>query len=169
LVKELIYGGSKMQLQVDKSLIQVGLAAIHETLGRKINQNQSCPHHQAMSIDILGILSWQVLIPILVSLASNAIYDSLKGKVLSKLNPKETKKIIVDFHQCTINTNALLSEECMKALLDELSPIGFNEDDILKMYKRAKDAIEKHSKLTMDNKNVMQNDLKDTKKHTNNI
>ena len=137
-----------MRIQIDQSLIDVGLSDIRKFLEERVNKQQKSPRRQGMATDILIFLSLQVFIPIIVSLTSTALYDVLKGKVLGQLSSKDTQKILAKFCNLTINTHVTLSDEGLKALKDELSPLGLTEADILAMYNTVTDALEKKGTLS---------------------
>lgn len=147
-----------MELKIDESLIQISISCIHESLKKKADKGQKSLQGQALSTELFAFLSQQILIPILVSLSSCALYDILKGKVLSRISSNESQRMINNFQQVTINTSIPLSEECMKMLLDELSPLGISEDDITIMYEQIKYAIENHKKKNMHDENNCSND-----------
>ena len=135
-----------MQLLINQSVIDLTLNAIHESIADKVAGKSKSQRDQGMATDVLGFFALQVLIPILVSICSSALYDVLKGRVLSKLRRKELEFIVIDFCGKTGNTSGSMSGECMQSLSNQLAPLGFTEFEIVTMYEKIRIVVESNQK-----------------------
>lgn len=138
-----------MQLRIDQSNIGVALEAVHQSLSEKVDKDRS-ERDQAMAAEVLDFLALQIVIPMLVSLCSAALYDVLKRRALAKLRRKELERITIRFCGKTCDTSAPLSKECLEILTVQLAPMGFNDSEIARMYELVKAVVEQHSRTGAD-------------------
>jgi hypothetical protein len=133
-----------MKIQIDESVIGVALSDIRESISQKLVKTNKSQRDQAMAVDALGFLALQILIPMLVSLCSSALYDVLKGRVVAKLHRKELEGVATEICGKTGDTRAPLSVECMETLSAQLAPLGFTNSEIARMYEGLTAVVEQH-------------------------
>lgn len=112
-----------------------------QALHAKLNPAGAPDESLALSGDLLAFLIEQVSIPLVVSLCASALYDILKGKMLGMMQKREAEKALKAMVGKEFKP-AELSQECMKALEEQLSPLGFNREEITGLYEDLKRRLE---------------------------
>ncbi len=125
-----------MRVQINESFCAIALDAVRESLSQKLNKKSTSRDDQTMAGEGLGFLALQILIPMLVSLCSSALYDVLKGRILAKLGRKEAERAMRHLYGKTGDTSLCLSSECLEVLSVEMAPLGFSDSEITAMYER---------------------------------
>jgi hypothetical protein len=139
-----------MQLRIDQQVLELTIFDIQGTISKKLENKHKSQRDQAMASDIVEFLALQVLIPMLVSLCSSVLYDTLKGKALAKMRRKELGRVLMSFCGKTVNTNKILSEENVVIILEQLAPLGFTKDEIKIEYQKLRITIEKYAGMRID-------------------
>lgn len=138
-----------MHLLLDESISKVALNTVRESLTEKLGNRKTFQSDQSMAGDALGFLALQVLVPLLVSLCSCALYDILKGRVLAKLRYKEMEPLIEELSGQAADTSVSLKDDCLEVLSNLLTPLGFTDSEITGIYEQMKVTMEAHSKHSL--------------------
>lgn len=97
---------------------------------------------------LVSVIVLQIILPIIVSLTSKALYDILKGKKSESLSKDEIEEIIRRLNGSRLNTDAHINEECFEELRSQLIPLGFSEKEILDLVDRIRNRLAERDAAT---------------------
>ena len=123
-----------MSVMLDVQDIALTRELVDLALQNKFGRVES--HSESLSFggDMLAFLIEQVTIPLVVSLCASVLYDVLKGKALGMMQKHEAEKALNEMLGKELKPAPVLPQECLKALEDQLVPLGFSRDDIVALY-----------------------------------
>lgn len=136
-----------MSIRLDIEDLEQTRDVVRQALQAKLNPAGSTDERLALSGDMLAFLIEQVSIPLVVSLCASALYDVIKGKMLGMMQKREAEKALKGMVDKELKP-VELSPECLEALEEQLSPLGFRREEITELYAVLKRRLEqKHGPL----------------------
>ena len=102
---------------------------------------------QAFGVEILAEIVSKVILPILVSVCSKALYDVLKGKALSSLKKKQADRLSGELIGAELHDTRQLDETCMAEIKRELLPLGLTEEDIQEIFEKIRQKLQQSDGL----------------------
>lgn len=133
-------------LQIDSTFLKNANSLIHATLSSKAKAPIGDDHSQlALSCSFSDFVETQVLIPILMSLFSSALYDGLKGKVQDIMSSRDLEKVLTESPRTKDEIGDTLSPEARKMLQSELVPRGFTNEDIETLFALIRDVAKQRA------------------------
>jgi hypothetical protein len=118
--------------------IDITRELLRSEIETKFSRGSQARDTYALGGEFLGIVVNHVLIPILVSLASRGLYDTLKARVLGQLSEHESKKVAGELVHSPVSLDKDLSPEAAQALEAELQPMGFTSEDIANLHRKVR-------------------------------
>ena len=135
-------------LHVDRAFLDEAAAAVRDNLSGKISSlNSVSPQRTSLALSgpILEFVELQVLIPIVVSLISSALYDVFKKKILKLKSPGALKKALGELSLKSNEIREALTPEARDKLQAELIPLGFTDEDIETLFEQVRVIAQRHA------------------------
>src|SRR5947209_322300 len=127
-----------MQVMLTQDDVDLIEKMVHREIANKLKKSLDLGKGQSLEGDFISLIVLQVVLPILVSLASSGLYDLLKGKALGSLRKDEIKSIKSKIIDKEINIKNPIAPDCLQELKTQLMPFGFTEIEIVEIYEDAK-------------------------------
>jgi hypothetical protein len=113
-------------------------ATLRQEIETKTTQGQGAGTGRALGLEILPELVNQLLVPVVASLVSRALYDVAKDRLIGALRKEEVTNLTGQLVGQPVSPTSTLSPDAYDALRSQLLPLGYSDDDIRQLYEKVK-------------------------------
>jgi len=123
---------------------------VSKELAARIERNR-LGRGQAFGFEFLPELVSHIVLIIVVSLTSRALYDVLQRKVLGSLNKRRADKLSGEMIGAELQNSGQIDETCLREMKRELVHLGITEGQIQDLYERIKHRLRLTTVVEIDN------------------
>ncbi len=120
-------------------------AIIKTQISKKLTASEKSSDTFAFGSEFIELIAEKVLLPILVGLASRALYDYLKNRRMDSLSKKETEELSHKLIGVKVSVKSQLDPQSFEELRVQLGPLGFTENDIELIFESTKNRLFKEN------------------------
>lgn len=130
-----------MQLFLREYELKVVRQTLYEAIEEKLSSARSSEENLYMGGDFFATLIEQLVLPIVVSLCSSALYDILKENKLRTFRKKQITEVLQGLLGKGIKLEEPLDAQCLIELREEMAPMGFSDTEILFIYAKVRQKL----------------------------